>query len=133
MHRNERFNIMQAESNRPEFVILDGQRAPGGYAAPGATVISRALPRDMAIQLADELQRNNGMRLVYVATGMLVLRGDVVQLHGKAYTVGHFSRPHAPDSEGKVALHAAGGDHFGREYYVSVIGAKWVDRRDQEQ
>lgn len=57
MHINARFNIIQAESNKPGFVVIDGQRMPGGYPATGAKVMSGApMSRDDAIQLADRLQ-----------------------------------------------------------------------------
>lgn len=37
----------------------------------------------------------------------------------------YFSHPHKPSSEGKVSL------ENGMEYYVSVIGAEWIEREDR--
>lgn len=57
MHSNTRFNIIQAESNKPGFAVIEGLRMPGGYPATGAKILSGpALPRDQAIALADALQ-----------------------------------------------------------------------------
>lgn len=71
-HKNSRFNIVQAESNKSEFVVIDGQRLSGGYAAPGAKVISQPMSRANAIASADLLQKiaDNGKVAVedYFAT-----------------------------------------------------------------
>ena len=133
MHKNARFNIIQAEGNgNPNFVVIEGQRTDSGHAAPGATTISEAMPREKAIELADKLEAGTGTRLIYVATGELVKRGDTAQLRNGPHTVGHFAPPHKANSEGKVAMHAGADDLHGREYFVRVIGAKWVGREDQQ-
>lgn len=73
------------------------------------------------------------MKLVYtVIEGQReVAIGDVVSLDGESYTVGYFRQPHKPSSEGKVTIHRDGDPRMAREYYVSVIGAKWIDREDR--
>jgi hypothetical protein len=50
--------------------------------------------------------------------------GDVVQ-------VSYFRTPHKPASEGKVSVAALDGTGGTREYYVSVIGAQWIEREDR--
>ena len=69
------------------------------------------------------------MRLVYESTGKPVQVGDKVTLDGELLIVDYFRPPHKPNSEGKVTL--VGKSKFGYEYYVSVIGAKWVERDDR--
>jgi hypothetical protein len=60
MHKNERFNILQADGNcNPNFVVIDGKRLPSGHAEFGAKVVSTEMPRDAAISLADKLQANH--------------------------------------------------------------------------
>lgn len=60
MHKNSRFNILQADGNcNPNFVVIDGQRTDSGHAAFGAKVVSKAMPRDEAIALADEMQSDH--------------------------------------------------------------------------
>lgn len=57
MHQNSRFNIAQADGNcNPNFVVIDGQRTNSGHMAHGAKVISGAMSRGKAIELADSLQ-----------------------------------------------------------------------------
>ena len=68
------------------------------------------------------------MRLVYESTGKPVQVGDKVTLDGELLIVDYFRPPHKPNSEGKVTL--VGKSKFGYEFYVSVIGAKWMDRDD---
>lgn len=60
MHKNPRFNILQANGNcNPNFVVIDGQRTNSGNAAFGAKVISSEMPRDKAIILADKMQADS--------------------------------------------------------------------------
>ena len=134
MHKNARFNIIQADGNgNPNFIVVEGQRTDSGHAAPGAMTIYGAMPREKAIELADKLEAGTGTRLIYVATGELVKRDDKITLRdGEIRTVGHFAPPHKANSEGKVTVHAGADDLHGREYYVSIIGAKWVGREDQQ-
>jgi hypothetical protein len=72
------------------------------------------------------------MRLVYEASGKEVVVGDTVHLDGNAYTVWYFDKPHKPASSGKVFIRPISNENgFSAEYYVSVIGAKWIEREDQ--
>lgn len=66
------------------------------------------------------------MKLVYKDSKQLVKIGDSVTIGGEATTVADFPKPHKPNSEGKVTLAS------GATYYVSVIGAEWVDREDRK-
>ena len=72
------------------------------------------------------------MRLVYKATGKEVKVGDVVETsRGEQCTVKYFVKPYKPSSEGKVTVQF-GEDKFNcMEYYVSVIGAEWIEREDR--
>ena len=65
------------------------------------------------------------MKLVYTETNEPVNVGDRVCGLGAPMEVTYFREPHKPSSEGKVSL------SNGREYYVSAIGAKWIDREDR--
>lgn len=57
MHKNARYNIVQAEGNgNPLCRVIDGQRTDSGHMAPGAQLLSEPLPRAQAIQLADAMQ-----------------------------------------------------------------------------
>lgn len=75
------------------------------------------------------------MRLVYEATGEEVKVGDkVTTAGGEEVTVAHFAKPHKSSSSGKVTVEykAESDSRFAfREFYVSVIGAKWIEREDQ--
>jgi hypothetical protein len=72
------------------------------------------------------------MRLVYEASGKEVQVGDTVHLDGNAYTVWHFAKPHKPASSGKVFIRPISNENgFSSEYYVGVIGAKWIEREDR--
>lgn len=57
MHKNTRFNILQAEGNcNPKFVVIDGQRTDSGQMAPGGQIVSGHMTRGEAIKLADGMQ-----------------------------------------------------------------------------
>lgn len=57
MHRNPRFNIIQAPTiNSRKFLVIDGQRTNSGHPAPGARYVSVEVSRDEAIKLADAMQ-----------------------------------------------------------------------------
>lgn len=73
------------------------------------------------------------MRLIYKATGKPVTKGDVVTLDGTDFVIGMLPQPHKPDSEGKVYVHVAGTDDRVNmtQFYVSVIGAEWIEREDR--
>lgn len=72
------------------------------------------------------------MRLVYEATGKEVKVGDKATLKdGEQVTVTYFVKPHSPASSGKVTVRTEDGGN--REYYVSIIGAKWIEREDREE
>lgn len=71
------------------------------------------------------------MKLVYKATGKEVKIGDSVTLSsGEKCTVTYFRPPHKPSSSGKVSVRTEY-DSFDMEYYVSVIGAEWIEREDR--
>lgn len=72
------------------------------------------------------------MKLVYLATGLPVKIGDKVRTSREAdCTVSFFREPHKPSSEGHVTVLFEGDPRQSAEYYVSIIGAKWVDREDR--
>ena len=71
------------------------------------------------------------MRLVYTKSGEEVKVGDVVETsRGEKCTVKYFRPPHKPSSSGKVTVQLEGHEHCS-EYYVSVIGAEWIEREDR--
>ena len=67
--------------------------------------------------------------LVYTESGEEVKVGDGVTLNGETHMVTYFCHPHKPSASGRVTVQALNGQCY--EYYVTVIGAKWVNRRDQ--
>ena len=77
------------------------------------------------------------MRLIYEDTGEEVKTGDnILMKDGSCWIVDFFREPHKPSSSGKVYILPAGeidGLRMagGREFYVSVIGAKWIEREDR--
>ena len=69
------------------------------------------------------------MKLVYEATGIEVKVGDTVIPHNwEPTTVQGIEKPKHGGSTGRIYL---GPDGVGR--YPSVIGAKWIEREDQEE
>jgi hypothetical protein len=73
------------------------------------------------------------MRLIYTNDpGREVKVGDDVELahSGQQARVHYFRPPHKPESEGHVTVLVNGTT---REYYVSVIGAEWIEREDRLQ
>ena len=71
------------------------------------------------------------MRLVYKVGGHEVKVGDRVNTgRGEVVEVKHYREPHKPSSEGKVYVKSVE-DGWGQEYYVSVIGAEWIEREDR--
>lgn len=73
------------------------------------------------------------MRLVYEGVaGSEVKVGDVVFLRdGEKAVVTYFRPPHSPASSGKINVRREG-CNYDDEYYVGVIGAKWIDREDRQ-
>lgn len=71
------------------------------------------------------------MKLVYKKSGIEVRVGDLVVLDGEECRVTYFRPPHKPESSGKVTLDSNIADHSG-EFYVSVIGAEWIEREDRD-
>lgn len=69
------------------------------------------------------------MRLVYKATQQPVKVGDQVQIGNGEFAVLDFLPPHKPEAQGKVAVGYAG--ESGTLFYVSVIGAEWIEREDR--
>lgn len=79
------------------------------------------------------------MRLVYTNEPYVPseLQGKEVQVGDRARTfrgeyceVSYFRPPHKPASSGKVTVKFTE-DDIGMEYYVSVIGAQWIEREDR--
>lgn len=74
------------------------------------------------------------MRLVYTngpKKGQLVKVGDRADMSsGEQVIVRSFREPHKPASEGHVAVKFPGAK-MERMYYVSVIGAEWIEREDR--
>jgi len=70
------------------------------------------------------------MRLVYADTQKEVQVGDeVTDFRGDKCTVLSFKKPHKAASSGHVELRDDLGQE--REYYVTVIGAEWIEREDR--
>ena len=58
MHKNPRFNIVQAPGNcNRNFVVIEGQRTDSGHMAHGGKVLTVEMPRADAISLADKMER----------------------------------------------------------------------------
>ena len=72
------------------------------------------------------------MKLVYEASKKLVKVGDKVTLArgGEKAKVAWFMPPHTSESEGKVTVYLVKSGHT-QEFYVSIIGAVWVEREDR--
>lgn len=72
------------------------------------------------------------MKLVYTDTGKEVKVGDIVKtFRGEECKVKYFRPPHKPSSSGKITVQFGDNDLNCREFYVSVIGAEWIDREDR--
>lgn len=71
------------------------------------------------------------MRLIYTKTGKEVTIGDLVTLNdGDVAEVSFFRKPHKPSSGGKVSVTYPDKD-WQHEFFVSVIGAEWIEREDR--
>ena len=69
------------------------------------------------------------MKLVY-KSGVEVRVGDIVKVDGEESRITFFRPPHSPASSGKVSIEGIGAGLSG-EFYVSIIGAEWIDREDR--
>lgn len=67
------------------------------------------------------------MRLVYTNNAQPVAVGDTLLIDGVEHRVDYFRPPAHAGSSGKVIVRKVGEHHGSREYYVSVIGAKWIE------
>ena len=84
----------------------------------------------------NELRGDNqtfGKRL----NGAPIKQGDPVYLGDNVFTfrgepavVNHFALPHKSSSEGEISVQVDG-EKYSSEFYVSVIGAQWIDREDR--
>lgn len=73
------------------------------------------------------------MILIYKATGTEVKVGDqIITNNGQWVRVTYFRPPHKPSSEGKISIETLDRKSE-REFYVSVIGAEWIEREDREE
>lgn len=74
------------------------------------------------------------MRLVYTKDGSEVKVGDEVVVEYRrekeCFVVEYFRKPHSPASSGKVTVRNEEG--LSCEFYVSIIGAEWIEREDRE-
>lgn len=70
-------------------------------------------------------------QLVYKSDGQEVKVGDKIKDkdHAGVWEVTYYRYPSSPASEGKVSVNTPNGGI--REYYVSVIGAHWINRTDR--
>lgn len=74
------------------------------------------------------------MKLVYEASGTEVKIGDEAILsRGERVVVTEITKPHKPESTGRVTVKGRRSNDFPQSYFPSVIGAKWVEREDQEE
>ena len=73
------------------------------------------------------------MRLVYTRSGDPVKVGDVGRTsRNDKVKVTYFREPHSSESEGKVTVQFLDlEDDWTQEFYVSIIGAKWIEREDR--
>ena len=72
------------------------------------------------------------MRQISTATGQEDKDGEEVTTErGTLMKVISFSKPHKPSSSGKVFVEVVN-DNWKQEYYVSVIGAEWIEREDRQ-
>jgi hypothetical protein len=73
------------------------------------------------------------MRLVFKETGKEVKVGDVVSLKDGNARVNYFREPHKPASEGKITVEWLNGKGGTAEFFVSVVGAEWIEREDRSE
>lgn len=73
------------------------------------------------------------MRLVYIEgpnKGQEVKVGDIVVKDNCSLKVVYFRKPTSPASSGKVTVRDGKARHE-QEFYVSIIGAEWIEREDR--
>lgn len=75
------------------------------------------------------------MKLVYKTTGLPVAIADdvIIDAPPRRYVVAHFVQPHKPSSEGLVTVYPKGNPRAAEEFYVSLIGAEWIEREDRDE
>lgn len=71
------------------------------------------------------------MQLIYQNTNKAVQSGDVVHVRNQAYYVEAIIEPHKPSSTGRVWCRSMDEYRLFREWFPSVIGARWKGRTDQ--
>ena len=71
------------------------------------------------------------MQLVSEGTNEQVMVGDIVHIRNEPFTVWMITEPHKPSSTGRVTVRGFDDQRYIREFYPSVIKAKWVGRTDQ--
>lgn len=66
--------------------------------------------------------------------GAKVTIGDHVLIDGKVYDVVDITKPHKPESTGRVAVEALedNPEEYVSQCFPSVIGAEWIEREDRE-
>lgn len=72
------------------------------------------------------------MRLIYEATGKEVIPGDKAKtFRGEKVEVVSIEKPRHAGSTGRVNVEFEKGEPT-TSFYPSVIGAKWIEREDQQ-
>jgi hypothetical protein len=71
------------------------------------------------------------MKLIYSDSKEEVKIGDSISVQGVSFLIDYFAKPHKPSSIGKVTIRSVQ-EGCRNEYYVSVIGAEWIEREDRE-
>jgi hypothetical protein len=66
-----------------------------------------------------------------ISIGDEVKEGDsYTDRDGDVGTITYFRPPHKPSSSGKISVRKPGAQ-WDSEYYVGVVGAKWINREDR--
>lgn len=73
------------------------------------------------------------MNLIYNHNQESVEVGDIIELNDMTVKVRYFREPHKPSSSGKISVDVLNvdGENVCREFYVGVLGARWINREDQ--
>lgn len=73
------------------------------------------------------------MKLVYTTNPQQEVKvGDRITLDEEQFVITYFRQPSSPASSGKVTIARPDGSGS-REYYVSIIGAEWIEREDRDE
>ena len=72
------------------------------------------------------------MKLIYKESKLPVQVNDLVIIDDTNYIILEIPFPSSPASSGKVFLMEALDKLLTCEYYVSVIGAEWIEREDRK-